>query len=230
MQEKKYPIKEWAIDDRPREKLLRKSPMALSDAELLAILVREGSRDRSAVDLAREVLQLGHNNLSELGKLSHHDLMQIKGIGEAKAVILQAALELGRRRQAPPPDNKMVVTSSRDVAGYFQARFADAQQEMFAALFLNRANHVNHFSIISTGGYTSTIVDLRLLLKKALEVNAVSMILCHNHPSGNLQPSTADKAITARIREGAKLLDIQLLDHVIVSERGYFSFADNGIL
>jgi len=230
MQEQNYSIKQWAIGDRPREKLLQKSATALSDSELLAILIMNGSREKSAVDLAREVLQLGKNNLNELGKLSINDLIKVKGIGKAKAVIIAAALELGRRRQASIFLGKSVIKDSKDIASYLQILLKDYTKEVFAVVFLNRANKVNHFEIVSEGGITGTVADPRIILKKALEENAVSLILCHNHPSGNLRPSRADEELTAKIKEAARFLDIKVIDHVIVSEEGYFSFADEGIL
>jgi DNA repair protein RadC len=224
------PIKDWAKDDRPREKLLAKSPMALSDSELLAILVRTGRKGKTAVELARELLQLGKNNLNELGRLSVHELMKIKGIGLAKAITIAAALDLGRRRQASLSLSKPIVKDSREVAAYLQALLRDHLHEVFAVIFLNRAGKINHFEIISQGGMTGTVADPRLILKKALEENAVSIILAHNHPSGNLQPSKADEELTIKIREAAKYFDIKLLDHIIVSEQGYFSFADQGLV
>lgn len=230
MQEKNYSIKNWAKDDRPREKLLSRGPAILSDSELLAILINNGNREKSALDLAQEVLRLGKNSLSELGKLSVRELMKIKGIGEAKAIAITAALELGRRRQAANPRDKMVVTSSTDVAGYLQTVLRDYKHEVFAVLFLNRANKINDFKIISEGGITGTVADPRIILKKALEEDAVSLILCHNHPSGSLKPSRADEELTQKIKEAARYFDIKVLDHLIVSDDGYFSFADEGIL
>ncbi len=230
MQEQNYSIKYWAIDDRPREKLLQKGALSLSDSELLAILLMNGHKEKSAVDLGREILQLSKNNLQELGKFSVSDLTQIKGIGEAKAVILIAALELGRRRQAASFLDKSVIKDSRDIASYLQVLLKDYTKEVFAVVFLNRANKINHFEIVSEGGITGTVADPRIILKKALQENAVSLILCHNHPSGNLRPSRADEELTAKIKEAARFLDIKVIDHVIVSEEGYFSFADEGIL
>lgn len=230
MQEQNYSIKAWAKDDRPREKLLSKNPMALSDTELIAILINNGSRDKSALDLARDLMQLGRNNLHELGKLSVFDLMTIKGIGEAKAVIITAALELGRRRQATKALEFPVVAGSRDVALYLQQLFQDHHHEVFVVLFLNRANKIRHFEVISSGGITGTVADPRLIMKKAIEQEATGLILSHNHPSGNLRPSKADEELTYKIREAAKLLDIRVMDHIIVSHEGYFSFADEGLL
>lgn len=230
MQEEKYSIKNWAIEDRPREKLLNKTATALSDSELLAILLNNGSKDKTAVDLAREILRLGKNNLNELGKLSVKEFMKIKGIGEVKAVTIAAAFELGRRRQAGSFLGKTIVKDSREIAAYLQILLKDYKKEVFAVVFLNRANKINHFEIVSEGGITGTVADPRIILKKALEENAVSLILCHNHPSGNLKPSRADEDLTFKIREAARYFDIKIIDHVIVSEEGYFSFADEGIL
>jgi DNA repair protein RadC len=230
MQANKHSIKEWAKDDRPREKLLSKNPMALSDSELLAILINNGTKDKSAVDLAKELLFLAKNNLSELGKLSIKELMKVKGIGEAKAITIAAAMELGRRRQAITSLEKPHVSDSKEIANYLQAILRDHHHEVFAVVFLNRANKINHFEIISQGGITGTVADPRIILKKALEEDAVSIILCHNHPSGSLKPSKADEELTHKIKQAAKYFDIKVLDHIIVSEDGYYSFADQGII
>ena len=230
MQEEKYAIRLWAIDDRPREKLRDKGPAALSNSELLAILINGGTKEHSALDLAREVLRKSKDNLLELGKLSLKELLTIKGIGEARALCLVAAMELGRRRQAEASREKTIVSSSGDVAGYIQTLLRDFRHEVFAVLFLNRANKVNHFEIISEGGITGTVADPRIILKKALEEDAVSLILCHNHPSGSLKPSKADEELTWKIREAARYFDIKVLDHLIVSDDGYYSCADEGIL
>ncbi len=223
-------IKNWAIDDRPREKLVAKGATTLSNSELIAILLNNGSKNKSAVELAREILKLGGDNLNELGKLSLSDFKQVKGIGQAKSIIIAAALELGRRRQASSSLEKTVVRSSRDIAHYLQATLKDYNYEVFAVVFLNRANKINHFEIISKGGITGTVADPRIILKKALEEDATSIVLCHNHPSGNLQPSKADEELTKKIKEAANYLDIRIIDHIIVSEEGFYSFADEGIL
>lgn len=230
MQDQNYSIKQWAKDDRPREKLLAKGATVLSNSELLAILIINGTRQKSAVELAQDILRLGKDNLNELGKLSVKDLVKLKGIGEAKAISIVAAMELGRRRQATASLEKPVVTSSLDVAGYLQTKLRDYKHEVFAVLFLNRANKINEFKIISEGGITGTVADPRIILKKALEEDAVSLILCHNHPSGSLKPSRADEELTYKIKEAAKFFDIKVLDHLIVSDDGYYSFADEGIL
>lgn len=230
MQANKYTIKEWAKDDRPREKLLSKTPMALSDSELLAILIHHGTRAKSAVDLAKEILHLGKNNLNELGKLTAKELMKIKGIGSAKAITIAAALELGRRRQSSASLDKPVVKNSSAVASYLQGMLRDHLREVFGVVFLNQANRINHLEIVSEGGITGTIVDPRIVLKRALEEDAVSIILFHNHPSGNVQPSRSDEELTVKIRQAANYFDIKVLDHLIVSDQQYFSFADEGIL
>jgi DNA repair protein RadC len=223
-------IKNWAIDDRPREKLLAKGPVALSDSELLAILINNGHKERSAVEIAKEILQIGNNNLNELGKLSLKEFQKIKGIGEAKAITIVAALELGRRRQAATYLEKTVIRSSGDLAQFLRANIRDYSYEVFAVVFLNKANKINDFKIISQGGITGTVADPRIILKKALEEDATSIVLCHNHPSGNLKPSRADEDLTHKIKEAAKYFDITVMDHIIVSEEGYYSFSDEGIL
>jgi len=230
MQEQKYSIKQWAKNDRPREKLLMNGAHTLSDSELLAILILNGSGEKTAVDLAKDVLKLSKDSLSELGKLSIKDLMKVKGIGPAKAISISAALEIGRRRQASGSLQKKIITASRDVADFFMAKLKDYRREVFAVVFLNRANKINHFEIVSEGGITGTVADPRVILKKALEEDAVSIILCHNHPSGSLKPSRADEELTHKIKEAAKYFDIKILDHMIVSDAGYFSFADEGLL
>ena len=230
MQEQKYSIKQWAKDDRPREKLLLNGAENLSNSELIAILIHHGSKEKTAVDLAKEILKLGKDNLNELGKLSIKELMKIKGIGETKAITIAAALELGRRRQASSSLEKPVVTTSIDIANYLRSKLKDYRHEVFAVLFLNRANKINHFEIVSQGGITGTIADPRIILKKALEEDAVSIILCHNHPSGSLKPSRMDEELTSKIKEAARYFDIKVLDHIIVSEDGYYSFADEGLL
>lgn len=230
MQAERTPIKNWSEDDRPREKLRNKGAENLSHSELIAILLQNGTRQKSAIDLAKDILQLGKNSLNELGKLSIKDLMSVKGIGEAKAIIVTAALELGRRRQAGENLEKPVVTSSATIARYLQAQLKDYKQEVFMVVFLNRANRIKHSEIISKGGITGTVADPRIIMKKALQEEAISIILCHNHPSGSLKPSNADRTLTTKIKEAAQFFDIRLADHIIVSEDGYFSFADAGIL
>ncbi len=223
-------IKNWAADDRPREKMIAKGAEALSNSELIAILINNGSKEKTAVDLAKEILKLGFDNLNELGKLNIKDFEKIKGIGKAKAITIAAALELGRRRQSSENLFKTAITSSKEIANYLRPLLKDYSYEVFAVLFLNQANKVNHLEIISRGGITGTVVDSRIILQKALEHRATSIVLSHNHPSGNLKPSRADEALTAKITEAAKLFDIRVIDHVIVSEDGYYSFADDGAM
>lgn len=223
-------IKNWAIDDRPREKLVTKGASSLSDSELIAILITNGYKEKSAVDLAKEILKLGNNNLNELGKLPVATFQKIKGIGEAKAITIAAALELGRRRHAGMPLEKTIINTSKQIAEYLRTMIKDYSYEVFAVIFLNQSNKVNHFEIVSRGGITATVADPRLILRKALDTEATSIILCHNHPSGSLRPSRADEELTNKIKEAAKFLDIRVLDHLIVSEHGYYSFSDDGLL
>ena len=230
IQAKNRPILEWAKDDRPREKLRAKGVKILSDAELLAILIQNGTHERTAVDLARDLLESSKQNLRELGRFSLADLMKIKGIGQAKAITILAALELGRRKQAAKDLEKPIVMGASSVAAYLQTILADYDHEVFVVLVLNRANKINHFEVISTGGMSGTVADPRMIMRRALEEKAVSLILCHNHPSGNLKPSMADRELTLKIREAARFFDINVLDHIIVSQDGFFSFADEGIM
>ncbi len=231
MEEKKQGIKEWARGDRPREKLLDKGAHALSDSELLAILV-PGTTEHNAIDQARLLLQANQDNLQVLGRRSIHDLLKlkIKGFGPAKACIVVAALELGRRRSAGLSPERIIIQDSKSAAAYLQPLLADFPQEIFGVMYLDQSGGLKHFSKISQGGITSTIVDPRLIFKKALEEEAVSIIVAHNHPSGSLRPSKADEALTVKILEGARCLDIRLLDHIIVGNKGYFSFANEGLL
>src|SRR6478735_4092696 len=204
MQEENYPIKRWAKDDRPREKLRSKGADSLADSELIAILLQNGTVGKSAIDLSRELLALAKNNLHAFGRLSYREMMKVKGIGEAKALILTAAIEFGRRRHASQSLDKPVIRDSRDVAQYFQTMLQDHKHEVFAVMFLNRANKINHLEVISEGGITGTVADPRIILRKALEEEAVSLILCHNHPSGNLKPSKADEELTRKIKEASQ--------------------------
>ncbi len=223
-------IKHWSIDDQPRQKLLTKGVDSLSNSELFALLINNGTKQKTAVDLAKELLKLGHDNLNEFGKLSLTEIQQVKGIGQAKAITIYAALEIGRRRHASICLDKIVIKSSNDIAQYLRTVIKDYSYEVFAVLFLNRANKINHFEILSKGGLSGTVADPRVILKKALETNATSLILCHNHPSGNLIPSHADEELTKKIKSAASYCDIQVLDHLIVSEEGYYSFADEGVI
>jgi len=227
----KFSIKDWAEDDQPRKKLLLKGAHTLSNAELLAILINNGTRNQSALDVAKNILQNVTNDLQKLGGLSVKELVKqkIKGLGEAKAIGIVAALELGIRRNASGI-KKDLVTKSGDIANYLRATLEYRKQEVFAVVFLNRGNKVTHLEIISEGGLTGTVADPRVILKKALENDATSLVLCHNHPSGNLRPSKADEILTQKIKQAAAFLDISIMDHIIVSNEGYFSFADEGML
>jgi len=202
----------------------------LSDAELLSILIHHGTANRTAVDLGREILSLAGNNLLELGKLSVRDLMKVKGIGEAKAITISASLELGRRRGLGAGVVKTQVSASRDIADFLQHRLRDYHYEVFGVVYLNGSNKIIRWEILSKGGITGTVADPRLIMKKALEEEATALILVHNHPSGNLKPSRADEDLTRKIKSAAALFDIRVLDHLIVSQEGYFSFADEGLL
>jgi DNA repair protein RadC len=223
-------ITDWAVEDRPREKLIRKGISILSDAELIAILISSGTRKRSAVDLGRELLGMVNNNLNSLGKLSVQDLLKVKGIGPARAVTISAALELGRRRSLACVPDALQIKSSRDVAEIFQPLLSDIPHEEFWVLFLNRSNRVIDKMKLSQGGISGTVTDVRIVMKKAVEYLASGIIVCHNHPSGNLNPSESDTRITSKIKEAGNLLDVQLLDHLIISDRDYYSFADNGLI
>lgn len=224
-------IKDWAEDDKPREKLRNKGKHALSNAELIAILIGSGSRKISAVDLSKEILKSAENNLNELGKISIDELIKnFHGIGEAKAITIIAALELGRRRQMSNIKEKPQIRSSQDAYNAIAPMLIDLQHEEFWILMLNRGNQVLRRVQISQGGVAGTVVDAKIIFKKALEIPASALVLCHNHPSGNLRPSGADIEITKKIKDGGEILDINVLDHLIVSERGYFSFADEGMI
>ncbi len=227
---KKPSIKEWAVEDRPREKMMAKGMRSLSEAELVAILIRSGNLDESAVEVARRLLASVNNNLNELGKKSIADLKKFKGIGEVKAITIMSALELGRRRKESEPDEKLKVVTSSDVAQIFKPLLGDLPHEEFWVLLLNRNNLYIDKLMVSQGGLTGTIIDVRVILRIALENKACSIILCHNHPSGNLDPSEADKDITKKISEAGKQMDIPVLDHLIIGNDSYFSFADKGMM
>ena len=226
----KQSIKFWAEDDRPREKLLLKGKSALSDAELMAILLRSGDRNKSAVDLAKDILDTASNNLIELSKFRIEDFLKFKGIGEAKALSVISALELGRRRRVAEVLQKEKITSSKDVFNLFQSIMEDYKYESFWILLLNRANKIIKRIQVSDGGVSGTIADPKRIFKYSLENDASGIILCHNHPSGNIKPSEADIKLTKKIKEGGQLLDINVLDHIIIGEENYFSFADENML
>lgn len=223
-------ILSWAEEDRPREKLLLKGKAALSDAELIGILLGSGTVSLSAVDLAKQILGSVDNNLTSLAKLSVKDLEKFKGIGEAKAITIVAALELGRRRKESELPQRQVVTSSKDIFTIMHPHLLDLLHEEFWIVLLNRSNVVMKKVQISVGGVAGTVADPKLIFKTALENLASSIILVHNHPSGNLKPSQADKDLTHKLKEAGKYLEIPILDHLIITERSYFSFADEGIL
>ncbi len=226
----KLSIKQWAAGDRPREKLLTKGIRALSDAELIAILLGSGSRELSAVDLAKRILAAAGNDLNRLSRMDVHELKRFRGVGEAKAVAIVAAMELGRRRRLEEVQEKKKITSSRDVFDFFHPFVGDLPHEEFWVLLLSRANRIIAWKQVSRGGIAGTVIDVRLILREALEHTASSLIICHNHPSGNLQPSESDREITRKLKEAAEIMDLRLLDHLIIGEGRYFSFADEGLL
>ncbi|MDI9258046.1 RadC family protein [Flavobacterium sedimenticola] len=227
--EQNFSIKQWSEDDKPREKLMLKGKAVLSDAELIAILIGSGSRNESAVSLSKRVLASVDHNLNALGKVSLQQLMSFKGIGEAKAVTIAAALELGRRRRAEDVVDLQKITSSKAVFEIMQPIIGELPHEEFWVLYLNNSNKVIYKAQLSKGGITGTVVDIRLLFKTALEKGATSIILAHNHPSGKLMASDADKDITKKLKFAGDQLDIKVLDHVIITENGYWSFQDEGI-
>ena len=224
-----FPITNWSEDDKPREKLMLKGKSVLSDAELIAILIGSGSRNESAVDLSKKILASVDNNLNALGKVSISQLMNFKGIGEAKAISIIAALELGRRRRAEEVVELKKVTSSKVIFEIMQPIIGELPHEEFWIIYLNNSNKVISKSQLSKGGITGTLVDIRIVFKAALEMGATALILCHNHPSGTLIPSDADKQITKKLKLAGESLEIKVLDHLIVTETSYFSFADEGI-
>jgi DNA repair protein RadC len=227
---KKLSIKQWAKDDRPREKLLSGGCSSLSDTELVAILIGSGNTKESAVELARRILGSFDNSLNRLGKQTIKELMQFRGIGEARAVAITAALELGRRRKEEDVHEKPGIHSSRDAFTIMQPIMGDLMHEEFWILLLNRSNRLIEVLRTSQGGISGTVTDIRMILKNAILHSASSMVLCHNHPSGNLKPSKADMEITKKMTEASKLMDIKVLDHIIMADRNYFSFADEGLL
>ncbi|ASV29402.1 RadC family protein [Maribacter cobaltidurans] len=223
-------IKNWSDDDKPREKLLNKGRTALSNAELIAILIGSGSRNESAVELSKRILASVDNNLNELGKLSIQQLMKFKGIGEAKAISIAAAMEIGRRRRGEDAQKIEKIGSSQDAYEVLQPIMGELEHEEFWILYLNNSNKILHKAQLSKGGITGTLVDVRLIMKQALELGAVAIILAHNHPSGTLKPSNADKEITQKVKNASGSLDIRVLDHLIITQKEYFSFADNQLL
>ena len=225
-----FSIKNWSEDDRPREKMLQKGRSTLSDAELIAILIGSGNRNESAVALSQRILASIENNLNELGKLSIRNLTGFKGLGNAKAISIIAALELGRRRREEDVLEKKKITSSNSVFELMQPLIGELPHEEFWIVYLNNSNKVLQKTQLSKGGITGTLVDIRIVLKNALQLGAVGIILVHNHPSGTLQPSLADKQLTQKIKTAGESLDIKVLDHIIITEKAYFSFADDNLL
>ena len=226
----KLSIKKWAEEDRPREKLLLKGTRSLSDAELLAILIGSGNLTESAVELSRRIFASANNDLNELGKKQITDLTRFKGIGKAKAVTIVAALELGRRRKEQLATAKTTISQSADAADYFRPFLEDLNHEEFWILLLNRSNKVIDKLMVSQGGVSGTVIDVKIILKTAVEKLASGLILCHNHPSGNINASEADLEITGKIKSAAALLEIAVLDHIIIAHEKHLSFADNGLL
>lgn len=222
-------IKSWAEEDRPREKLIGKGRHILTEAELIAILIGSGSRDETAVELSKRILASVDNNLNELGKLTVQELNRFKGVGDAKAISIIAALELGRRRKNTEIIKREKITSSKDVFEMMKPSMMDLPHEEFWLLMLNRANSVIKKELISRGGVAGTVVDTKIIFKTAVDNHASSIIICHNHPSGNLKPSEADLKITKNIKEAGKIMEIALLDHLIITENGFYSFVDEGV-
>lgn len=230
MQTPRIPIKAWAEEDRPREKFMLKGRHTLSDAELLAILIGTGNVDETAVELSRRILQENENNLYKLSRTNVQELSRFKGIGSTKAITILAALELGKRRKESLDTERKKITSSQDVMDIFQPLLGDLLHEEFWILFLNRANRVINKQQISVGGMSGTVADPRMIFKAALDQKAVSIILCHNHPSGNNQPSQSDIQLTRNLFEAGKVLEIMVLDHLIITQGSFYSFADEGLL
>ena len=223
-------IKTLAEDDRPREKLVARGRQALTDAELLAILLSSGNREETAIQLAQRILNSNQNSINQLAKLQLNDLKKYKGVGEAKAVTILAALEIGRRRTDIGAEEKIKLNSSQTVYAFLKSKLSDLPHEEFWVIYLSRNNNVIKTECISKGGVSGTVVDIRLILKPAIECLASSMILAHNHPSGNLKPSQEDMTITKKVKEAAKLLDMVIQDHLIFGDQTYFSFADEGLM
>ena len=227
---KSLTIKQWNEEDRPREKLTLKGTQSLSDAELVAILIGSGNRNESAVELSKKILTHFSNNLNQLAKATLNDLQKFNGIGEAKAISIVTALELGKRRRLEKALEIPKIGCSKDAYEIFQPLIGDLAHEEFWVLHLNNSNKVIEKQLISKGGLTGTVVDIRIILKKALELLSTAMILGHNHPSGKLIASNADKQITQKIKNACQTLDIKVLDHLIINQKSYFSFADEGTL
>jgi len=223
-------IKNWLEDDKPREKMMQKGAGALTDAELLAILISSGTQDKSALDLAREILGMAGNNLGQLGRLTIKELKKAKGIGDARAIAICAAMELGRRRQLADGMQRAAIKKSRDAAEIFMPLLQDKSHECFYVMYLNQSQRVLATEEISSGGLTATVADVRIILKNALLQNANKIMIAHNHPSGSLTPSNQDKMLTQNVQASAALMDIKLLDHIIIAGNSYLSMADEGLL
>jgi DNA repair protein RadC len=228
--EQKITIKLWAEEDRPREKLSLQGRRSLSDAELIAILIGSGNREESAVDLSKRILYACENDLNLLSKQSIQDLTKFKGIGEAKAISIISALELGRRRKETLQQEYVLVHSSKDVYSAIKSQLADLNHEEFWILLLNRANKITSKHLISKGGRAGTVADPKIIFNVALQNHATSIILAHNHPSGNLKPSQADIDLTRKLKTAGTYLDLPVLDHLIITDTGFFSFTDEGML
>ncbi len=226
----KIPISGWQEEDRPREKFMLKGAAALSDAELLAVLIGSGTRGQTAVNIGRQLLNSAGNQLNTLGRMSLEDLRSLNGIGKVKSLRIAAALELGRRRQSEPGRQRIAIQSSRHVFELLQGVLGELSHEEFWCIYLNNANRVMCYDQLSKGGITGTMVDVRLVFRQAIRISAVAVILAHNHPSGTLKPSQSDINLTNKLIEAGKQLDIQVLDHLIITEKAYFSFADEQLL
>lgn len=225
----KKAIKDWAEDDQPREKLEAKGAGVLSDAELLSILIGSGTPEKSALDLGREILDLAHKNLNELGKIPIADLQRIHGIGKARSIIINAAMELGKRRQIGTVLDRQHIKNAEDASELLFPLLQDLEHERFCVLYLNHAQLLIKYEFVSSGGLSSTIADIRMILKSALMCNSSKIIVAHNHPSGNRTPSASDKKLTSKLREAAKMMDIELIDHIIIARNQFLSFAREGI-
>jgi DNA repair protein RadC len=223
-------IRNWVEDERPREKMREKGASALTDSELLAILISSGTKGRSALDLARNVLGLANNSLREVGKLGIKELQKVKGIGEARAILLCAAMELGRRRQLSDAPDRTFISTSVQAAALIMPHLQDLLHEAFYVLYLNHASKLIREEFISNGGLTATVADVRMILKNSLLYNANRLIIAHNHPSGSKRPSEADRKLTQKIHEAAEVMDIKLVDHIIIAGNEYLSMADEGML
>lgn len=226
----KKSIKAWAVEDRPREKLTTKGPRALSNAELIAILIGSGNRKQSAVDLSKAILAEADDDLATLSRNTIQDLTKFAGIGEAKAVSIVAALEIGRRRLISKAEERVTIRSSKDSFNAIQGYFMDLTHEEFWVFLLNQGNQIIHHRLISKGGVAGTVVDVKLIFKYALDHLATGILIAHNHPSGRTKPSTLDNQITQKIKEAGKLLDVQLVDHLVIADTQYYSYADNGLI